>query len=90
MITIDGKLVHNFPYFNPKSYNDATFSTGDDVDPPSDASYKNLVWENLPVPDILFQREIPTIVSLEYKIKGWSLVKVHRTGLVRSLLQMVT
>ena len=68
MITIDGKLVHNFPYFNPKSYNDATFSTGDDVDPPSDASYKNLVWENLPVPDFFFNFYTPAIVSLETEI----------------------
>ena len=36
---------------------------GDDFNPPSDASYKNLVWKNLPVPDILFHVDTPSIVS---------------------------
>ena len=31
----------------------------------ADASYKNLVWENLPVPDILFHQDTPAIVSLD-------------------------
>ena len=43
---------------------------GDDFNQPSDASYKNLVWENLPVPDILFHVDTPAMVSLD---NGWSL-----------------
>ena len=31
----------------------------------ADASYKNLVWENLPVPDILFHQDTPAVVSLD-------------------------
>ena len=33
--------------------------------PLSNASYKNLVWENLPVPDILHNVYTPAIVRLE-------------------------
>ena len=36
---------------------------GDNYNPAADASYKNLVWENLPVPDIVFPKDTPTIVS---------------------------
>ena len=38
---------------------------GDNFHPPADATYKNLVWEILPVPDILFHMHTPAIVSLE-------------------------
>ena len=41
---------------------------GDDFYPASDASYKNLVWENLPDPDILFHLDTPSIVSLEIEL----------------------
>ena len=41
---------------------------GDPFFPAADASYKNLVWENLPVPDILLHIDTPNIVSLENKI----------------------
>ena len=38
---------------------------GDNFYPAADASYKNLVWENLPFPDILLSMYTPAIVSLE-------------------------
>ena len=40
---------------------------GDYFYPAADASYKNLVWENLPAPDILFHMSMytPAIVSLQ-------------------------
>ena len=38
---------------------------GDNFDPAADASYKNLVWENLPLPDIMFNVDAPSIVSIE-------------------------
>ena len=40
--------------------------------PIADASYKNLVWENLPLPDILLSMYTPAIVSLENKPFLWS------------------
>ena len=30
----------------------------------TDASYKNLVWENLPAPDIFLTSDTPAVVSL--------------------------
>ena len=51
---------------NPKTFNDVKVFAG--VSPASDASYKNLVWENLPVPDILFHADTPTIVSIECEV----------------------
>ena len=47
------------------TFNDVKVFAGDKFYPASDASYKNLVWENLPVPDILFNVDTPTIVSIE-------------------------
>ena len=35
--------------------------------PAADASYKNLVWENIPLPDILLNMYTPAIVSLKNK-----------------------
>ena len=63
MITIDGKLIYSFPLFNPMIFNDVKVFAGDDYYEPSDASYKNLVWKNLPVPDISFHVDTPSIVS---------------------------
>ena len=68
MITIDGNLMHSFPLRNPQTLNDVKVFAGDNDDPPSDASYKNLVWENFPVPYFLFNKYTPAIVSLENKI----------------------
>ena len=51
---------------NPKTFNDVKVFAGDKFAPASDASYKNLVWENLPVPDI--HVDTPTIVSIEYEV----------------------
>ena len=41
---------------------------GVDTHPPSIANYKNMVWENLPAPDIFFNVYTPAIVSLGNKI----------------------
>ena len=38
---------------------------GDKKNPPADASYKNLVWEKVPEPDIMFNVYTPAIVSVE-------------------------
>ena len=58
------KLIRSFPLLNLTTFNDVKVFAGDNIDPPSDASYKNLVWENLPVPDIVFHEDTPAIVSL--------------------------
>ena len=58
---------------------------GDPFFPAADASYKNLVWENLPVPDILLHIDTPNIVSLENKINIYIyiyIVSQKKTGLV--------
>ena len=50
---------------NPKAFSDVKVFAGDRFYPASDASYKNLVWENLPVPDILLEVDTPAIVSVD-------------------------
>ena len=50
------------------TFDDVKVFAGDGYYVPSDASYKNLVWENLPVPDILFNMYTPALVSLGNKI----------------------
>ena len=67
-LTIDGKLISSFPLLNPKTFNDVKVLAGDDFNPAANASFKNLVWENLPVPDIFFQIDTPTMVRLENKM----------------------
>ena len=47
------------------AFNDVKVLVGDNLNPASDASYKKLLWKNLPVPDIFFHTYTPTIVSLE-------------------------
>ena len=44
--------------------------------PAADASYKNLFWENLPVPDILFNLYTPPFVS---KILCGSLRELYKS-----------
>ena len=58
-LTIDGKLIHSFNLLHlaPVTYHDVTVFSGD-----ADASYKNLIWENLP--ETLFHMGTPAIVSL--------------------------
>ena len=72
---------------NLKTFNDVKVFAG--VAPASDASYKNLVWENLPVPDILFNVDTPTIVSIECEvwveggkenIKQWDIPEITLPG----------
>ena len=67
-VTIDGKLIHDIPLLNPVTFHDVKVFAGDKKNPPADASYKNLLWENVPVPDILFNVYTPTIVSLDKQI----------------------
>ena len=50
------------------TFNDVKVLAGDDSNPAAYSSLKNLVWENLPVPDILLHIDTPNIVSLENKI----------------------
>ena len=60
-------MIHSVAFLHPKTFNDAKVFAGVShaLDSrASDASYKNLVWENLPVPDILFHVDTPTIVSI--------------------------
>ena len=52
---------------NLKTFNDVKVFAGDNFDPPSDASYKNLVWENLPVPDTFLSLDTPNLVSQQNK-----------------------
>ena len=60
--------MYSSPLLNPMTFDDVKVFAGDDYYEPSDASYKNLVWENLPVPDILFNVYTPSIVSLWKRI----------------------
>ena len=63
-LTIDGKLIRSLQLSYPnKTFNDVKVFAGDDYYEPSDASFKNLFWKNLPVPDILFHVDTPSIVS---------------------------
>ena len=67
-VTIDGKLIYRYFISNPKTFYDVKVFAGDKYYPALDASYKNLVWINLPVPEILLNRHTPPIVSLEKNI----------------------
>ena len=46
MITIDGKEAHKVENKDPRIFKDVKVFAGDNFYKPSDASYKNLVWEN--------------------------------------------
>ena len=72
-ITIDGKLIHSFTLLHlaPVTYYDVTVFSGD-----ADASYKNLIWENLPAPEILFHVGTPAIVSLSSWWWWWVVVDI--------------
>ena len=67
-VTIDGKLIHNVLQQNLQTFDEVKVFAGDNFYPASDASYRNLFWENLPVPNIMFHQYTPTIVSLEHRI----------------------
>ena len=47
------------------TFNEMNVYAGGPNYPLSNASYKNLVWENLPVPDILHNVYTPATVRLE-------------------------
>ena len=68
-VKIDGKLIHQnllsdtiITFNNVKVFAVETKYT---YLPAADASYKNLVWENLSFPDILLNMNTPAIVSLK-------------------------
>ena len=67
-LTINGKLIQSIEIHNPKTFNDVKVFAGVNTHSPAIANYKNLVWEKLPAPDILFNEETPAIVSLVNKI----------------------
>ena len=64
---MDGKVIHRIPVDNPGTFNNVKVFAGDNFYAAADASFKNLVWENLLVPEYLFHPNTPTIVSLENK-----------------------
>ena len=43
-MTIDGKEVHSVENTNPKTFTNVRVFAGDGSKPPSDASYRNLLW----------------------------------------------
>ena len=47
------------------TFDDVKVFAGDNFYPAADASYKNLIWENLPVPDVMFHIFTPPLVSLD-------------------------
>ena len=64
MVTIDGIVIHSAVNNNHLSYTDVKVFAGDNFHDAADASYRNLVWKNLPVPDIIFfHAYTPAIVS---------------------------
>ena len=66
MVMIDGTVIHTIvlnDYWNFKDVK--VFAGSGNGVAAADASYKNLVWENLPVPDILFHMDTPAIVSFK-------------------------
>ena len=60
MVTIDGTVVHSADNYVHWNYKEVKVFAGNNLDPPADTSYKNLVWENLP--DILFHVYTPALV----------------------------
>ena len=60
---INGNMVHSVALSHFKTHNDVKVFGG--FRSPADASYKNLVWENLPAQEIFFNVHTPAIVSLE-------------------------
>ena len=46
MVTIDGKEAHKVENKDPRIFKDVKVFAGDNFYIASDASYKNLVWEN--------------------------------------------
>ena len=46
MVTIDGKEAHKVENKDPRTFKDVKVFAGDNFHTASDASYKNLVWEN--------------------------------------------
>ena len=47
MITINGEKVHSVENKDARSFKNVKVFAGDNFYTPADASYKNLVWENL-------------------------------------------
>ena len=64
IVTIDGKLIHKILISKIRTFNGVKVFAGDNLWPAADASYRNLLWENLPTPDFMPHLYTPTIVSL--------------------------
>ena len=69
-MTIDGKEVHSVENTNPKTFTNVRVFAGDGSKPPSDASYRNLLWYNIQIDHssnigtkVRNGKEIGTIVS---------------------------
>ena len=62
-MTIDGKMIHFIPLLIQETFSKVKVFAGNNLHDPADASYRNLFWENLPVPDYLFHMYTPSIVS---------------------------
>ena len=63
--------------------------------PAADASYKNLIWENLPAPDILFHMSMytPAIVSLDiiyYVIHNIRIIQIFEYFVPNSCIHIRT
>ena len=44
------------------TFNNVRVFAGDNFSPAADASYRNLVWENIPIPDFMFRLNFPVHV----------------------------
>ena len=47
IVTIDGNEFHKVENKDPKTFEDVKVFAGNNFMPAADASYRNLVWENL-------------------------------------------
>ena len=59
--------MYSIPTNSEWNFKDVKVFAADNFYPAADASYKDLQWENLPAPDILFymSMDTPAIVSLD-------------------------
>ena len=49
-VTINGKKVGSVENKDPRTFKDVKVFAGDNFHPAADATYRNLVWENLQLP----------------------------------------
>ena len=53
-MTLDGTTIHSVDNSDARVFNDVRVLAGDDFAPEADATYKNLVWENLQSKHLIF------------------------------------